>query len=215
MTFFCFTNIGNGELCGPPFEQCKPVIPTSTIIMIALVVVAAFAAITLAFIILQQFGSSSRDHLQVPPYKKGASLDHDQMEQGCGKATEPVNVNTMDPSQKLSFLKDDTEKFDLADLLKASAVILGGGVFGSSYKTIITSKKILVVKRYNQMNNVTKDEFCKHMRRLGKLSHPNLVPLIAFYYRKEEKLFVADYVENISLAVHLHGMLTLENIIIY
>ncbi|KAK2659256.1 hypothetical protein Ddye_005789 [Dipteronia dyeriana] len=43
------------------------------------------------------------------------------------------------------------------------------------------------------------------MRKLGSLSHPNLLPLVAFYYRKEEKLLVSDFVPNGSLASHLHG----------
>ncbi|KAL8222938.1 hypothetical protein R6Q57_020337 [Mikania cordata] len=192
---------GNVELCGPPFGQCKVEIPTTTVVMVASVVVAALAAITMAFIILQQFRQSSKNALQVPPHKKGSSPDHDQLEQGCGKAA----TTAVDSSLRLTFLQEDTETFDLADLLKASAVVLGGGVFGSSFKTTLSRRKVLVVKRYNQMNNVTTDEFYTHMKRLGKLKHTNLVPLIAFYYRKEEKLFLADYVENISLAVHLHG----------
>ncbi|VAI86000.1 unnamed protein product [Triticum turgidum subsp. durum] len=43
------------------------------------------------------------------------------------------------------------------------------------------------------------------MRRLGRLSHPNLLPLVAYYYRKEEKLLMHDYVQNKSLAHLLHG----------
>nr|XP_043629106.1 pollen receptor-like kinase 4 [Erigeron canadensis] len=196
---------GNGELCGPPFAECKTKIPTATIVMVALVVVAALAAITTAFIILQKFGPSSKETIEVPPYRNVVSSNHDQMEQGVGSAATTVNTKKVDSSLKLTFLKDDAERFDLAELLKASAVVLGGGVFGSCYKTTISRQKILVVKRCSQMNNVTQDEFCKHMMKLGKLNHQNVVPLIAFYYRKEEKLLVAHYVENISLAVHLHG----------
>jgi hypothetical protein len=44
------------------------------------------------------------------------------------------------------------------------------------------------------------------MRRIGRLNHQNLIPLVAYYYRKEEKLLVTDYVQNGSLAVRLHGM---------
>ncbi|KAK6147479.1 hypothetical protein DH2020_018391 [Rehmannia glutinosa] len=55
------------------------------------------------------------------------------------------------------------------------------------------------------MNNVNKEEFHEHMRRLGRLSHPNVLPVVGFYYRKEEKLLVTDYVEKVSLAVQLHG----------
>ncbi|XP_023739637.1 pollen receptor-like kinase 4 [Lactuca sativa] len=195
---------GNSELCGPPLKKCTAEIPISTIILIASVVVAALAAITAAFLILRHFGPSAKDSFQVPPtYVKGAtpSDHHDKMEQGCGKTA----AKKIDSSHKLTFFRNDIEKFDLADLLKASAEILGGGVFGSSYKAALTREKVIVVKRFKHMNNVTNDEFVKHMRRLGKLNHPNLVPLIAFYYQDEEKLFVANYVQNFSLAVHLHG----------
>ncbi|KAL5836271.1 hypothetical protein ACOSQ4_015768 [Xanthoceras sorbifolium] len=106
---------------------------------------------------------------------------------------------------KLSFVRDDREKFDLQDLLKASAEILGSGCFGSSYKAALPTGKMMVVKRFKQMNNVGREEFQEHMRRLGRLRHPNLLPLVAYYYRKEEKLLISDFVERGSLAVHLHG----------
>ncbi|KAL9685923.1 hypothetical protein QQ045_023377 [Rhodiola kirilowii] len=107
---------------------------------------------------------------------------------------------------KLTFLKDATEKFDLQDLLQASAEILGSGVFGSSYKADIgLIGPAIVVKRYRQMNNMDREEFQEHMRRLGRLDHPNLLSLVAFYYRKEEKLMISHFVPKGSLAVHLHG----------
>lgn len=105
---------------------------------------------------------------------------------------------------KLSFVRDDRQKFDLHDLLRASAEILGSGTFGASYKALIMTDAV-VVKRYKQMNNVGREEFHEHMRRLGRLTHPNLLPLVAYYYRREEKLLVSDFVENGSLASHLHG----------
>ena len=113
---------------------------------------------------------------------------------------------------KLSFVRDDREKFDLPDLLKASAEILGSGCFGSSYKAALSSGTMMVVKRFKQMNNVGKEEFQEHMRRLGRLKHSNLLPLVAYYYRKEEKLLITDFVEKGSLAVHLHGMLLEQNL---
>ncbi|XP_024959015.1 pollen receptor-like kinase 4 [Cynara cardunculus var. scolymus] len=212
---------GNGELCGAPLgTQCKVATSTpdssstspstsatsgnntstTTTIITVLVVVAAVVAIAAAFIILQQFGPSSTNCLQVSACKKGPSSEHNEMEQGCATATAVVKK-----ADALTFLRDDVEKFNLAELLKASAVILGGGAFGSSYKAVLSRQRVVVVKKFEQMNNVTKDEFVNHMQRLGKLDHPNVLPVIAFYYRREEKLFVVDYVENISLAVHLHG----------
>ncbi|CAI9772297.1 unnamed protein product [Fraxinus pennsylvanica] len=55
------------------------------------------------------------------------------------------------------------------------------------------------------MKSLRKDEFYEHMRRLGRLSHPNLLPLVAFFYTKEEKLLITEFAEQGSLASHLHG----------
>ncbi|XP_057514880.1 pollen receptor-like kinase 4 [Actinidia eriantha] len=111
---------------------------------------------------------------------------------------------------KLSFVRDDRLRFDLQDLLRASAEVLGSGNFGSSYKAVLMDGQAVVVKRFKQMNNVGREEFHEHMRRLGRLKHPNLLSLVAYYYRKEEKLLVFDYVHNGSLASHLHANHTTE-----
>ena len=70
---------------------------------------------------------------------------------------------------------------------------------------MLSNGSAVVVKRFRQMNAAGKDEFYGHMRRLGRLSHPNLLPLVAFYYGKDDKLLVSDFVDNGSLASHLHG----------
>jgi len=108
---------------------------------------------------------------------------------------------------KLSFLRDDKGKFELQDLLKASAEILGSGCFGASYKTLLSNGSVMVVKRFKHMNSAGIDEFQEHMKRLGRLNHENLLPIVAYYYKKEEKLFVSDFVANGSLAAHLHGII--------
>nr|GMD80199.1 pollen receptor-like kinase 2 [Ipomoea batatas] len=109
------------------------------------------------------------------------------------------------PAVKLTFLRENVIKFDLPDLLKASAEILGNGVFGSTYKAALGSNQVVVVKRFRHMNKVGKEDFVEHMRRLGRLNHKNLLPILGFYYRKEEKLLVFDHVVKSSLASHLHG----------
>lgn len=110
-----------------------------------------------------------------------------------------------DKAGKLYFVRRDREKFDLEDLLRAPAEVLGSGSFGSSYKADVPIGKPIVVRRFRQMSNMGKEDFHEHMRSLGKLSHPNVLPLVAFYYRREEKLLVTDFVDNGSLASHLHG----------
>lgn len=116
-----------------------------------------------------------------------------------------VHKNTAE-NGKLHFVRGGRERFELEDLLKASAEVLGSGSFGSSYKATLLSGQPYVVRRFKQMTNVGKEEFYEHMRQLGRLTHPNLLPLVGFYYRKEEKLLINDFVPNGSLASHLHGM---------
>ncbi|RAL43789.1 hypothetical protein DM860_014290 [Cuscuta australis] len=108
---------------------------------------------------------------------------------------------------KLTFVKggERGQIFDLQDLLRASAEVLGSGNLGSSYKAVMMDGEAVVVKRFKHMNHVGREDFHEHMRRLGRLSHPNLLPLVAYYYRKEEKLLVVDHVPNGSLATHLYG----------
>ena len=77
--------------------------------------------------------------------------------------------------------------------------------FGASYKATLLDGPPLVVKRFKDMNGVGREDFSEHMRRLGQLVHPNLLPVIAYLYKKEEKLLVTDYMANGSLAHVLHG----------
>lgn len=63
----------------------------------------------------------------------------------------------------------------------------------------------MVVKRFKEMNGVGRQDFNEHMRRLGRLVHPNLLPVVAYLYKKDEKLFVTEYMVNGSLAHLLHG----------
>ncbi|KAE8705962.1 hypothetical protein F3Y22_tig00110415pilonHSYRG00255 [Hibiscus syriacus] len=99
----------------------------------------------------------------------------------------------LEAAPKLTFLRDDDgEKFDLPDLLKASAEILGSGCFGSSYKTALPNGTTMVVKRYKQMNSAEKEDFQEHMRRIGRLRHNNVLTLVAYYYRGMRSFFSSN-----------------------
>ncbi|XAR63776.1 Non-specific serine/threonine protein kinase [Bertholletia excelsa] len=197
---------GNPALCGAPLEPCDSVtkLPVATIVVVAIVVGAALAAIAAVFVILRQRRQNPQSNVEAPSVhanKKAAAAEAERKEGSAHSTASRRGEMT----GKLSFLRDDKERFDLGDLLKASAEVLGSGYFGSSYKAALTTGKAMVVKRFRHMNNVGREEFQEHMRRLGRLNHNNLLPVVAFYYRKEEKLLVSDYVANVSLAVHLHG----------
>jgi hypothetical protein len=112
-----------------------------------------------------------------------------------------------DEHGRLVFIQEGRTRFEIEDLLRASAEVLGSGNFGSSYKATLCEGPAVVVKRFKDMNGVGREDFSEHMRRLGRLAHPNLLPLVAYLYKKEEKLLVTDYIVNGSLAQLLHGTL--------
>ncbi|KAJ9130072.1 hypothetical protein P3X46_035037 [Hevea brasiliensis] len=188
--------------------------PLASIVGVGIVLAVALAAIVAAAFILLQRRKRTSESIEAPPppsnhQKKTGSKELDQS-QGGSSSEQPLTGGKKAEITKLSFVRNDRERFDLPDLLKASAEILGGGCFGSSYKAALSTGPVMVVKRFKQMNNVGKEEFHEHMRRLGRLRHPNLLPLVAYYYRKEEKLLVTDYIENGSLACHLHGQPSMD-----
>ncbi|KAK9094998.1 hypothetical protein Scep_026467 [Stephania cephalantha] len=104
-----------------------------------------------------------------------------------------------------AFLDAGIYNFDLEDLLRDSAEVLGKGSVGTSYKAVLEEGTTVVVKRLKDVV-VTKREFEVQMEGLGKVNHENIVPLRAFYYSKDEKLLVYDFMPAGSLSALLHGM---------
>ncbi|CAD6230914.1 unnamed protein product [Miscanthus lutarioriparius] len=94
--------------------------------------------------------------------------------------------------------------FDLEDLLRASAEVLGKGSVGTSYKAVLEEGTTVVVKRLKDVE-VARREFDAHMEALGRVGHRNVLPVRAYYFSKDEKLLVYDYLPNGSLSAVLHG----------
>ncbi|KAL0332784.1 UNVERIFIED_CONTAM: putative inactive receptor kinase [Sesamum calycinum] len=65
--------------------------------------------------------------------------------------------------------------FDLEDLLRASAEVLGKGTFGTAYKAVLESGLAVAVKRLRDVNMGEK-EFREKMEEIGRMDHENLVP---------------------------------------
>lgn len=100
---------------------------------------------------------------------------------------------------------EGVKRFELEDLLRASAEMLGKGGFGTAYKAVLDDGNVVAVKRLKDAQVGGKKEFELHMEVLGRLRHPNLVSLIAYYFAREEKLLVYEYMPNASLFWLLHG----------
>ncbi|XP_057810184.1 probable inactive receptor kinase At4g23740 [Salvia miltiorrhiza] len=109
-----------------------------------------------------------------------------------------------DGSNKLAFFEGCNYAFDLEDLLRASAEVLGKGTFGTAYRAILEDATTVVVKRLKDVN-VGKKDFEQQMELIGSIKHANVAELRAYYYSKDEKLMVYDYYSQGSLALMLHG----------
>ncbi|KAM0986029.1 hypothetical protein ACFX13_013497 [Malus domestica] len=91
---------------------------------------------------------------------------------------------------------EGVKRFKLKDLLRASPEMLGKGGFGMAYKAVLYDGNVRAIKRLNDAQIGEKTQFEQHMAVLGRLSHPNIVSLKAYYFAWEEKLLVYDYMPN-------------------
>ncbi|KAK6126298.1 hypothetical protein DH2020_039943 [Rehmannia glutinosa] len=95
--------------------------------------------------------------------------------------------------------------FELEDLLRASAEMLGKGSLGTVYKVVLEDGSTVAVKRLKDANPCARKEFEQYMDVIGKVRHGNVVRFRAYYYAREEKLLVYDYLPNGSLHSLLHA----------
>ncbi|KAL3517945.1 hypothetical protein ACH5RR_020534 [Cinchona calisaya] len=214
--------VGNPLLCGAPLSPCFPVVhppspppsfsppppkrkrsskkklPLGAIIAIA--VGGALILFLIALIFL--FCCLKKKQTDGGSVLKGKSSGGGRSE----KPREEFGSGVQEPEKnKLVFFEGCSHNFDLEDLLRASAEVLGKGSFGTAYKAVLEESTTVVVKRLKEVI-VGKKDFEQQMEIIGRVAqHPNVVPLRAYYYSKDEKLLVYDYFSNSSLSALLHG----------
>ncbi|XP_042441597.1 pollen receptor-like kinase 4 [Zingiber officinale] len=214
---------GNKNLCGPPLavpcppssSDKKPLSPYF-IIGVILISIALLLLLIMLIICLLHRRRSQKEAAEQPQSGEAETigrLETAGVQAGPSTAAAAAMTESHGGSKKipkkeqgkLSFVSEERKNFDLQDLLRASAEVLGSGNFGSSYKASLIDGPAVVVKRFKEMNAAGREDFREHMRRLGRLSHRNLLPLVAYCYLKEEKLIITDYIPGGSLAHMLHG----------
>uniref|UniRef100_A0A5B6YX42 Putative Leucine-rich repeat protein kinase family protein isoform 1 n=1 Tax=Davidia involucrata TaxID=16924 RepID=A0A5B6YX42_DAVIN len=126
-----------------------------------------------------------------------------KLEKGKMSPEKAISRN-QDANNRLVFFEGCNYAFDLEDLLRASAEVLGKGTFGMAYKAILEDATTVVVKRLKEVS-VGKREFEQQMEVVGSIKHDNVIELRAYYYSKDEKLMVYDYYSQGSVASMLHG----------
>ncbi|KAL9237813.1 hypothetical protein vseg_012317 [Gypsophila vaccaria] len=128
-----------------------------------------------------------------------------------------------DEGGKGKFVVIDEEGFglELEDLLRASAYVVGKSRSGIVYRVVagggggggkgslsgLGPPMVVAVRRLSEAEDAMWRcrEFEAEVEAIGKVQHPNVVRLRAYYYARDEKLLVSDFIRNGSLYTALHG----------
>ncbi|KAJ0962687.1 hypothetical protein J5N97_027809 [Dioscorea zingiberensis] len=107
---------------------------------------------------------------------------------------------------RMVFFEETSKRFELEDLLRSSAEMLGKGGYGTAYKAVLDDGSVVAVKRLRETPSAFgKREFEQHIQALARIRHPNLVSLKAYYYARDEKLLVYEFMPGGSVYSLLHG----------
>ena len=97
------------------------------------------------------------------------------------------------------------------DILKATKNfskehIIGDGGFGTVYKAALPEGRRVAIKRLHGGHQFQGDrEFLAEMETVGKVKHPNLVPLLGYCVCGDERFLIYEYMENGSLEIWLRN----------
>jgi hypothetical protein len=197
----------------------------TTMVAVAVAVGAVLALLLCATIVMKR--SNKRRRLPrsaaYPSPKKSAAAsdasrgdnaDIGYVECVCDEETASIMVpedkaRRLQRSGCLTFCAAEAGSYSLEQLMRASAEVLGRGSVGTTYKAVLDGRLVVIVKRLDAAKigpaALEAETFEQNMDAVGRLRHPNLVPLRAFFQAKEERLLVYDYQPNGSLHSLVHG----------
>jgi len=99
-------------------------------------------------------------------------------------------------------------RMELDELLRSSAYVLGKGGKGIVYKVVVDNGTTPVAVRRLGGGAAAPEryrEFAAEAGAIGRVRHPNVVRLRAYYWSADEKLVVTDFINNGNLATALRG----------
>ncbi|CAI9280349.1 unnamed protein product [Lactuca saligna] len=202
--------LGNPNLCGKELPKACPVKKRkknlNNILMFSGYAILGLIVLVLVSLLFLKRKEKHEDTKSVDSEKKGVN----DSVISSGKNRSEFSITSAENggvSASLVVLSSPVEAVNgmrFEDLLRAPAELMGRGKHGSLYKVIPTGGIPLVVKRIKDWD-ISRDEFKKRMQRIDQVKHPKVLPVVAYYCSKQEKLLVYEFQQNGSLFNLLHG----------
>ncbi|XP_058114073.1 probable LRR receptor-like serine/threonine-protein kinase At2g24230 [Magnolia sinica] len=101
--------------------------------------------------------------------------------------------------------------FTFADLLSATShfdrgTLLAEGRFGPVYRGFLPGAIHVAVKVLVHGSTVTNQEAAREFEHVGRIKHPNLVPLVGYCLAGDQRIALYEYMENGNLQNLLHDL---------
>ncbi|KAH7557315.1 hypothetical protein ACOSP7_026971 [Xanthoceras sorbifolium] len=130
---------------------------------------------------------------------------------GREKKADDIVVDEEEGQKGKFIVLDEGLNLELEDLLRASAYVVGKSRSGIVYKVVsgrgsgVAQTTVVAVRRLSDGDVTWRfKDFESEVETIGRVQHPNILRLRAYYYANDEKLLVTDFVRNGSLYTALH-----------
>ncbi|TYI71336.1 hypothetical protein E1A91_D08G287500v1 [Gossypium mustelinum] len=127
-------------------------------------------------------------------------------------STSPLDVNIHVPHEKVPPTSSNgSVHLNLAQVTRATrnfspALQIGEGGFGTVYRAQLDSGQVVAIKRAKKEHfENLQTEFSSEVELLSKIDHRNLVRLLGYVDKGNERLIITEYVPNGTLRDHLDG----------
>ena len=204
---------GNPELCGKPLQKkCPKKVSKEDFLMYS--GYALLCLVLIMFVVFRLCKKRTKEE-KVDAANKIAAVDDST---GKNPSPESSGYKTGQSRSDFSAISGDQSamvslvvltspvvnglKFE--DLLSAPAELLGRGKHASLYKVNLKNGMTVAVKRIKDWA-ISSGEFKKRMQRIDQVRHPNVLPALAYYCSRLEKLLIYEYLQNGSLHHLLSG----------
>ncbi|KAM1025990.1 hypothetical protein ACFX13_039695 [Malus domestica] len=221
---------GNPKLCGKPLQNaCPPAIPTSVMpkkskksssekLLLFSVCIVLGLVVVCFFLFKLAIKKKIREDNEKGGNKKIAANDaastvpsttisSGELMAGGGHKMAEYSLSSVESGMAppLVVLTSPLLRgLSFEDLLRAPAILLVRGKNGSLYKIMLDRGVNLVVKRIRN-SGISREKFKTRLTQIDQVKCRNVLPAVAFYCSRQEKLLVYEYQPNGSLFNLLHG----------